>query len=76
MKRRKGQSHKEVGDDAEIEKEVICTMFVPPNKDSMLFEKISSAEMKLEAMMDWDVKIFEQSDIPLSSIFTVGAPKD
>ena len=70
-----------VGNGVYKKKDVICTMFVPASKDSMLFDKIVAAELKLGNMMDWDVKILEQSGIPLSTIFipefplSCGCPK-
>ena len=50
-------------------KDIVCAMFVPPSEDATLFKCIEEAELKLTDMMDWRIKLVEQSGIPLGSIF-------
>ena len=71
-RRRRGIVHNSKGE--EEKKETICTMFVPPSKNSLLYEKIEAAEVNLKDMMDWNIKILEQSGIPLSTIFIQDFP--
>ena len=47
-------------------KDVICAMFVPPSVNSLLLRSIEAAEADLESKMDWNIKIIEQSGMPLS----------
>ena len=51
------------------EKITICAMFVPQSKDSRLMIKVQEAEEKIKRDMLWNVKILEQSGIPLSLSF-------
>ena len=46
-------------------KDTVCAMFVPPSNDSILLKNIESAEADLESLMDWNVKVVEQSGMPL-----------
>ena len=44
-------------------------MFIPPSKDSLLLKFIEEEEEKLSEVMDWKIKLMEQSGIPLSLTF-------
>ena len=44
-------------------------MFVPPSANSLLLQKITEAEQKLDPDMEWKVKLVEQSGFPLGMCF-------
>ena len=50
-------------------KETLAVMFIPPSVNSLLLQKIMEAEEKLAPEMDWNVKLIEQSGIPLGMTF-------
>ena len=50
-------------------KEVIATMFIPPSKGSLLFNLVKEEEEKIADDMDWNIKLMEQSGIPLCLTF-------
>ena len=47
-------------------KETVCAMFVPPSRKSELMGKVLQVENKLRTTLTWNMKIMEQSGIPLS----------
>ena len=65
-KRWRKDQHKLYCERKKSSKDVICAMFVPPSVDSLLLRNIEAAEADLESKMDWNIKIIEQSGMPLS----------
>ena len=60
--------------DQDERKEIICAMFVPPSAGSLLMKKIEEAEEDIKNLMDWDIKIVEQSGVPLGMCFLPSFP--